>query len=120
MVELFRKEWTKDSSSFLHDNFTDKEQELVYRGNVPAPQRLAARYAAKEAFIKSCGAFLNSTFPVKMKEIEIINRASGLPVINLHGKTRRLLSSAGAGKLFVSLSHEKYYASAVVIITDQK
>ncbi len=119
MVDLFRKEWTKESSSFLYDIFTDKELELVDAGNVPAPQRLAARFAAKEAFIKGCGAFLNSTFPIKMKEIEIINKSSGMPVINLHGHTRKLLSTAGAGKIFVSLSHENIYASAVVIITDQ-
>ena len=77
-------------------------------------QHYAARFAAKEAFFKALGTgWLKGTF---FNEVEILNDESGKPFLEIHGETQKTLSAWGISKIFVSLSHLKEIASAVVII----
>jgi len=74
----------------------------------------AARFAAKEAFLKALGTgWLGGT---SFNEIEITNDDAGKPDLILLGATRKELIPLGAIKISVSLSHIKTIASAVVII----
>jgi len=77
-------------------------------------QHYAVRFAAKEAFLKAVGT--GWTSGTAFNEIEISNDAEGKPVITLLGKTAELISETGITKIFVSLSHLKTIASAVVVI----
>jgi holo-[acyl-carrier protein] synthase len=94
---------------FLRRIFT--EGEIAYARAEPAQmaERLAARFAAKEATIK---ALRLAEHPVNWRDIEVRRTTSGACEIDLHG---RLASSWGTGPLVVSLSHEGDYATAVVI-----
>ena len=77
-------------------------------------EHYAARFAAKEAFLKAIGTGWASG--TAFNEIEIFNDANGKPEIMLHGQTAITLAAMGNKKISVSLSHLKAIASAVVII----
>lgn len=77
-------------------------------------EHYAARFAAKEAFLKAIGTgWRNGT---AFNEIEIYNDEKGKPGFRFLGKTADSISEMGLGKISVSLSHLKSIASAVVII----
>jgi holo-[acyl-carrier protein] synthase len=52
-------------------------------------------------------------------EIEIINNEQGKPEIFFIGKTAITINEMNIGKIFVSLSHVKTMATAVVIIENK-
>jgi holo-[acyl-carrier protein] synthase len=77
-------------------------------------QHYAARFAAKEAFLKALGTGWKSG--TAFNEIEIINNKEGKPEIFFFGKTAAAVAAMKISKISVSLSHLKTVASAVVII----
>ena len=76
-------------------------------------QSLAARFAAKEAFGKALGTGLAG---LKLQDIQVNNSHNGKPNIILHGRAREKFQNFGGAGLFVSLTHEKDNAVAVVVI----
>ena len=81
----------------------------------------AKRYAAKEACAKALGTGLAKG--VFWKDIEVKNNEFGKPFIILHNKALEILNSLSflKTKIEVSLSDEKKYAIAnVIIYTDEK
>jgi holo-[acyl-carrier protein] synthase len=81
------------------------EGELAYAR--AHPERLAARFAAKEAAKKALGLE-----GVAWRDVEITRAASGACELVLHGAAR---ARAGAPTLALSMSHEGDFATAVVI-----
>ncbi len=77
-------------------------------------EHYAARFAAKEAFFKALGTGWKKG--TAFNEIEIINNKKGKPGIYFLGKTAASIAKMEPGKIFVSLSHLKTMASAIVII----
>jgi holo-[acyl-carrier protein] synthase len=77
-------------------------------------QHYAARFAAKEAFFKALGT--GWTDGAAFNEVEIIHDKKGKPFIKLTGETAIVLQEYIIGTIFVSLSHVKEMATAVVII----
>jgi len=73
---------------------------------------LAARFAAKEAAMKALG---RGIWDIPWRDIEILNDASGRPVLGLHGKARQRAQEIGIVECAVSLSHAREYAVAVVL-----
>ena len=88
---------------FLRRVFTDGEVAYA-RG---APDRLAARFAAKEAAKKAL-----ALDGVSWRELEVVRHDSGACDLVLHGGAR---AAAGAAALALSMSHEGDHATAVVI-----
>jgi holo-[acyl-carrier protein] synthase len=77
-------------------------------------EHYAARFAAKEAFLKAIGTgWRNGT---AFNEIEIYNDEEGKPEIRFHGLTAKTIADLKLGKIFVSLSHLKTMACAMVVI----
>ncbi len=74
------------------------------------PQRLAARFAAKEAFLKSLGLGIGS---VNFRDVEVRRETSGQPQLALHGRAAE--QSSHVGHFHLSLTHTDSVASAVVI-----
>lgn len=83
--------------------FTDGELAYCKRKKNSA-EHLAARFAAKEATIKALGER-----SLSFKSIEVVNSSDGHPSIRVDG-----LSSEYS--LMVSLSHEREYAVAQVVV----
>jgi len=77
-------------------------------------EHYAARFAAKEAFLKALGTgWKNGT---AFNEIEISSDELGKPKLILFGDTAKSVAELGAIKISVSLSHLKSIAAAIVII----
>src|SRR5882724_3325488 len=77
-------------------------------------EHYAARFAAKEAFLKALGTgWKNGT---AFNEIEITGDDLGKPELVLLGETAKFVAEMGAIKISVSLSHLKNIASVVVVI----
>ncbi|MFN3479466.1 MAG: holo-ACP synthase [Thermodesulfovibrionales bacterium] len=73
---------------------------------------LSARFAAKEAMIKALGSRTDITF----KDIEVINTGDGMPIINPGIRLKERLDRIGIKNIHLSLSHEKDYSVACVIL----
>jgi holo-[acyl-carrier protein] synthase len=77
-------------------------------------EHYAARFAAKEAFLKAAGVgWINE---LHLFEIEIVNDENGKPFFHFLGDTAIKLKAQSVHKVSVSLSHLKSIASAIVII----
>jgi len=75
------------------------------------------RYAAKEAFSKALGTGI--TKGICFNEISIINNQNGTPFIELLGKTKTISKNIikKKSRIHLSLSDEKKYALAMVVIS---
>jgi len=96
---------------FLRRIFSDGE--VAYATEVPAltAQRLAARFAAKEATMKAFGL---SEAGIGWRDIEVTRSADGACALALHARAAEIVARSGCTQLSVSLSHDGDYATAVV------
>jgi holo-[acyl-carrier protein] synthase len=94
---------------FLRRIYTDGE--VAYARSAPAltSERLAARFAAKEAALKALGLAGRG---VGWRDIEVVAGEGG-PSLRLHGAA----ALAGPREIAVSLSHEGDFATAIVVTT---
>lgn len=74
----------------------------------------AARFAAKEAFLKATGKGMLLGY--RLNEIEVLNDVDGKPFINLSGNFKNYFDENGWKTIHVSLSHIQKMACAFVII----
>jgi holo-[acyl-carrier protein] synthase len=77
-------------------------------------EHYAARFAAKEAFLKALGRGWDNG--LQWNEIEIVNETNGKPVLRITGLTEKMLAPMGIREIHVSLSHLKSMATAIVIL----
>jgi holo-[acyl-carrier protein] synthase len=77
------------------------------------PQRLAARFAAKEATIK---ALRPGAEAVPWRDIEVRRHPHGWTDLELHGAAAELARRQGVTDTAVSLTHDGDRASAVVVV----
>lgn len=96
---------------FAQRLFTRHELDYAGSGHGMRAQRLAARFAAKEAVIKALGL---SEAGVNWRDIEVVKLSGGDCSISLHGRVAQLAAAMGARQFSLSLSHEGDYAGAVV------
>jgi holo-[acyl-carrier protein] synthase len=73
-VEKMQSAIEKWGKEFLNRVFNKKETEHISNGKIYY-QRLAARFAAKEAVIKA----ISKEYPLSLKDILILNRKNGAP-----------------------------------------
>ena len=77
----------------------------------------AKRFAAKEAFAKALGeGFRNN---INFNDIEVTNDDKGKPIINISSNVKKFLKKkfkSNKYQIFLSLSDEKKYSIAYVII----
>ena len=104
------------TKGFLNRIFTEKEiqqaKKLKHKINF-----YAKRFAAKEAFVKAIGTGFRSD--INFIDIEIKNYKNGKPYISLSKKLNNFLKKKfkiQRYKVFLSLSDEKDYSIAFVVI----
>jgi len=110
IIEIKRiKEAIIENERFLNKVFTPKEIELASsrRGKY---EYLSARFAAKEASIKALGR------GISWKEVEVLKDKEGRPVFRFYGRAKRKMKGKEA---FLSLSHSREYALALVVVEDE-
>ncbi|MFK7900646.1 MAG: holo-ACP synthase [Cyclobacteriaceae bacterium] len=103
-----------EDSRFTKKLFTENEIVYCKSKKTTAHESLAARYAAKEAFMKALGT--GYAKGVSFTEIEIQHSESRAPVISLSGETKEIAKEAGITQVHLSISHEKDYSIAFVIL----
>ena len=80
-------------------------------------QHLAARFAAKEALSKAIGTGING---FDLRDVCVRKDRNGKPELHLYKSAAALAEKrCGRCNVYVSLSHEKEYALAFVIIETQ-
>ena len=113
-LNRIRKLLIKSQTKFEKRCFTQSEIIYANRFNDPA-KRLGARFAAKEAVMKSLGKGWRQ---LSWKEIEI--SGGGKPEVVLHGKAKKLAQELNIKNVHVSLSHEEDKALAFTISEIEK
>jgi holo-[acyl-carrier protein] synthase len=91
--------------------FTAAEAEWASAARDPA-ERLAARFAAKEAVLKAMGVGLGAA---PLRSIEVVRAPSGQPSVVLHGQAGELAGRLGVHTWHLSLTHTSGTAGAVVV-----
>ena len=94
--------------------FTAGEREYCDSKGVAAAQSYAARFAAKEAFLKAIRTGWRGK--VTWHEIEIVRDENGMPSLHVTGEAKRLFAELGGKHIHLSLSHTADHAIAQVII----
>lgn len=112
-VPRIREAHERFGDRFLRRVYTDGE--IAYSlGKANRHERLAARFAAKEALMKAIGTGLSRG--VTWKDIEVANLPSGKPTLRLTGQAAHEAALLGARQIHLSLTHTPGLAMAVVIL----
>jgi holo-[acyl-carrier protein] synthase len=112
IVEISRiKKAIERTPTFLKKVYTEKEIEYISKKKNPYPS-YAGRFAAKEAISKAFGTGVRE---FSLLDIEILNDELGKPVVYLSEKLRK----KNSGKITLSISHCKEYATATAILSKQ-
>mgnify|MGYP001425474677 CR=1 FL=1 len=101
------------------DRFTDKilcagERRPLRGGQLAA--YLARQFSAKEAVSKALGTGMRSG--VHFRNIEIVRKESGAPLVKLTGEAKSRAEELGVSDIHISMSDERDYAIAYVIATN--
>lgn len=114
LAKVSRFKTLLSSGGFLHRFFHEEEIGIIESKGAGAAQTLAGRFAAREAFFKALGTGFSG---FSLKDISVINNCSGKPEIVPSEKVREILNSIGdSWSIHLSISHEKEYAIAQVIL----
>jgi len=129
-VAPFARQLDVVGSCFAESTFTDDELAIAKEAVVKAAatdqlalaRHLAARFAAKEAFVKAWSMARAGQPPamddVEWKCIEVVSDPWGRPSLVVHGETeRRVQESLGPTMSSLSLTHEDSVAAAVVVLS---
>ena len=117
IIEVARIEkLLKKEPRFLTRYFTKLERAHVgVLSGTKAYERVAGKFACKEAVSKALGTGLGSE-RVHLNEIEVLPDTNGAPIITLKGETKEYFSELGYTQLEASISHSALNAIAVCII----
>ena len=100
---------SKSEDKFLKRCFTEQEIKYAKRFSDPS-KRLGARFAAKEAVMKSLGKGWRE---ISWKDIEVTG--GGKPTINTFGRASTTVKEKNITNIHISLSHENENAIAFAI-----
>ncbi|MGZ3592680.1 MAG: holo-ACP synthase [Syntrophales bacterium] len=109
-IERILKKW---GDRFLQRVYANDEIEYCRNKAFPAIH-FAARFAAKESFLKSLGIGLG--MGVKLREIEVRNNELGSPVLKVNRKLGNILDNLGVNAIHVSMTHTREHAHAIVVL----
>ena len=115
IVEVYRiSETIQRTPRFVERVFTVKERAYCESKGAASAQSFAARFAAKEAFLKALKTGWRGK--ITWQDMEILNDALGVPNLEIKGEAFVLLENLGANKIHLSMSHTTDHAVAQVIL----
>ncbi len=103
----------KHGERFLKRIFTPDEIQYSLSHADPVPY-LAARFAVKEAAIKSLN--LSGAAEIRMRDVAVAGKVFGKKKLEFTGRVAELVHQMGANRFHVSLSHTHTMSMAVVIL----
>ncbi len=109
LIEIARLERALERRPALADRVFSAA-ERAFAAARPQPGRhLAARFAAKEAALKSLGLG-----GLRLHEVEVVGGGDEAPRLELHGRAAEVAAERGV-QLDLSLTHSRELAGAVVV-----
>lgn len=112
-VPRFRRLLEDGKMAVVERIFTPAERSYALAKKDPSPY-LAARFAAKEAFLKALGLGLRQG--ISWQEMEVTRDELGKPSLRLSGRAAEIFKERGLTRLLLSYSHDGDYAFATVIL----
>ncbi len=108
----------RHGSHFLDRIFTPTEQQQANEVKNKI-EKLAGRFAAKEAILKLLGTGWRGK--IAWTDIEVVNNPLGEPQVKLTGEVRKIASQQGASEISLSITHTANFviASAVAIAEEE-
>lgn len=104
ITEVFRFSRAVERPGMRDRLFSEREQD--------APtERLAGRFAAKEALAKALGA----PGGLVWTDVEVLAEASGQPYFVFHGTVAARLAELEVDKVFLTITHDAGVAAAMVV-----
>ncbi|MCF7956213.1 MAG: holo-ACP synthase [Phycisphaerae bacterium] len=102
----------KHDERFLDRVFTKREQADAnsVKNRV---EKLAGRFAAKEAVLKLIGTGWRGN--IAWTDIEVVNNPLGQPIVEITGEVKRIADEAGIEELTLSITHTANFAIASVV-----
>jgi len=115
LVEIARMETAiaRHPERLVQRVFTETERRECENRHRPA-MHYAARFAAKEAFLKAVG--LGLCGGMRWRDIGVVHAPSGKPSLVVQGRAAERMRELGAVRALVSLTHTDDHATAVVIL----
>lgn len=103
----------KYGRALLKKIFAEDELES-FGGEIPSAEKLAGRWAAKEAVAKALGCGFGKDCAIQ--DIHISNTSSGAPAVFLTGNAAKKALQMDARNIFLTISHEKEFACACAVL----
>jgi holo-[acyl-carrier protein] synthase len=100
---------------FLDRCFRPEEVDYILSRGLSAPAAAAARWAAKEAFLKALGTDVKA---IPYRDLEVVRSPEGPVSLQVHGRARKLVGGLPSCRWHLSISHERDFATATVILED--
>jgi len=97
---------------FLDRVFTAAEQSYA-KANKNSIEKLAGRFAAKEAVLKLVGTGWRGK--IAWTDIEVVNTETGQPKVNLSGEVKNIADNLGISQISVSITHTANFAIASAV-----
>ena len=113
IVSITRMHHWLENKNLLSRFFHNAEISDILKKGQNSAGSLAARFAAKEAFGKALGTGLAG---IRLRDIQVLNEPNGKPQILLHDSALEKFHMINGKKIHLSLTHEKLYALAFLII----
>jgi holo-[acyl-carrier protein] synthase len=101
---------------FINRIFTAAEQAYA-ASNKNKIEKLAGRFAAKEAVLKLMGTGWRGK--IAWTDIEVINNSAGQPEVTLGGEVKAIAEKLGIGHISVSITHTANFAIASAVALAQ-
>jgi holo-[acyl-carrier protein] synthase len=114
-VQRIQRALDRFGERFLKRVFTPEEIRYC-TGRPNGAERLAARFAAKEAGMKAIGTGLRGG--VTWKDVEVVRQRGQRPYLQFHGRAAEFAAALGCRRTHLSLSHTRDQAIAHVILED--
>jgi holo-[acyl-carrier protein] synthase len=115
IIEVYRiRETISRTPRFAERVFTQRERDYCEAKGAASAQSYAARFAAKEAFLKALKTGWRGK--ITWHDIEIRSDENGVPSLEIEGEAKNILETLGANKIHLSLSHTTEHAVAQVIL----
>ncbi len=103
-----------NTARFVERVFTERERAYCDAKGMAAAQSYAARFAAKEAFLKALKTGWRGK--ITWHDIEICSDENNVPSLEIRGAAGKILENLGANQIHLSLSHTTEHAVAQVIL----
>lgn len=113
LVACERFEAENTTPALLQRLFLPAELELC-ADRLRRAECLAARFAAKEAFVKALGTGMGAS--AWFSDLEVVLDERGAPSLRVSGRAQQALSERQVEQIHLSLSHSTGMAVAVVVL----